>query len=43
MKKPPSHFIEYQQFLFRLTAKEPIILPAYKGSECSPTVFGRLF
>ncbi len=32
MKKPPAHSIEYQQFLFRLTAKEPIILPAYKGS-----------
>ena len=32
MKKPPSHSIEYQQFNFRLTAKEPIILPAYKGS-----------
>jgi len=32
VKKPPSHSIEYQQFNFRLTAKEPIILPAYKGS-----------
>jgi CRISPR-associated endoribonuclease Cas6 len=32
MKKPPSHSIEYQQFGFGLTAKEPLILPAYKGS-----------
>jgi CRISPR-associated endoribonuclease Cas6 len=32
MKKPLSHTIEYQQFLFKITAKEPIILPAYKGS-----------
>jgi hypothetical protein len=32
MKKPPLHSIEYQQFNFKLTAKEPIILPAYKGS-----------
>lgn len=32
MKKPTSHSIKYQQFLFRLTAREPIILPAYKGS-----------
>ena len=32
MKKPPAHSIEYQQFNFKLTAKEPIILPAYKGS-----------
>jgi len=28
----PSHSIEYQQFNFKITAKEPIILPAYKGS-----------
>ncbi len=32
MKKPTSHSIESQQFNFKLTAKEPIILPAYKGS-----------
>lgn len=32
MKKPPSHTIEYQQFNFEITAKEPLILPAYKGS-----------
>lgn len=32
MKKPPSHSIEYQQFNFKITAKEPLILPAYKGS-----------
>ena len=32
MKEPPSHSIEYQQFIFRLTARESIILPAYKGS-----------
>ncbi|MEW6215942.1 MAG: CRISPR system precrRNA processing endoribonuclease RAMP protein Cas6, partial [Nitrospirota bacterium] len=32
MKKPAVYSIEYQQFIFRLTAKEPIILPAYKGS-----------
>lgn len=32
MKKPPSHSIEYQQFNSKITAKELIILPAYKGS-----------
>jgi len=32
MKKPTSHSIEYQQFNFKLTAQEPIILPVYKGS-----------
>jgi hypothetical protein len=32
MKKPPSYSIEYQQFNVKITAKEPIILPAYKGS-----------
>jgi len=32
VKKPSSHSIKYQQFLFRLTAKEPTILPAYKGA-----------
>ncbi len=32
MKKPPSYSIEYQQFNFKLTAKAPLILPAYKGS-----------
>ncbi|MEW6068484.1 MAG: CRISPR system precrRNA processing endoribonuclease RAMP protein Cas6 [Nitrospirota bacterium] len=32
MKKPIAYSIEYKQFVFSLTAKEPIILPAYKGS-----------
>ena len=32
IKNPASHSIEYQQFNFKITAKEPIILPAYKGS-----------
>lgn len=32
MKKPTNHSIQYKQFDFRLTAKEPLILPAYKGS-----------
>jgi len=29
---PPSQSIEYQQFLFKLTAQQPLVLPAYKGS-----------
>lgn len=32
MEKPTAYFIEYKQFAFRLTANEPLILPAYKGS-----------
>lgn len=31
MKNPASHSIEYQQFNFKLTAKEHVVLPAYKG------------
>ncbi len=32
MEKSTAYSIEYQQFNFKITAKEPIILPAYKGS-----------
>jgi hypothetical protein len=32
MKKPTAYSIECKQFIFGLTAKEPLILPAYKGS-----------
>jgi CRISPR-associated endoribonuclease Cas6 len=32
MENPTAYFIEYKQFAFRLTANEPLILPAYKGS-----------
>ena len=32
MENPTNHSINYQQFDFALTAKEPLILPTYKGS-----------
>jgi len=32
MKKPTNYSINFQQFDFTLTAKEPLILPIYKGS-----------
>jgi hypothetical protein len=32
MEKSTAYSIEYQQFNFKITAKEPLILPAYKGS-----------
>jgi len=32
MEKPTAYFIECKQFNFNITAKEPLILPAYKGS-----------
>ena len=32
LEKPMNNSIEFKQFDFRLTAKEPLILPAYKGS-----------
>jgi CRISPR-associated endoribonuclease Cas6 len=32
MNVPITHSIQYKQFDFRLTAKEPLILPTYKGS-----------
>jgi CRISPR-associated endoribonuclease Cas6 len=32
MNEPAANIIKYGQFSFGLTAKEPIILPAYKGS-----------
>jgi len=32
LEKPMNNSIEFKQFHFRLTAKEPLIHPSYKGS-----------
>jgi hypothetical protein len=32
MREPAACSINYKQLVFRLIAKEPLVLPAYKGS-----------